>query len=640
MKIAHIINPVNVTKKSDLFIAQPVTFETMRRARDRALKHGLDVALYATGYDEDIPVMPDGFVQLPLLERSIMDVGIFARTRKLPLIKDILDRLYAASDAEYFIYTNVDIAVQEDFYLRVAEMIREGFDGFVINRRTISGHFTSVDEIAEMYADKGEKHPGYDCFVFRRDVYPAYDLGNACIGANWIGRVIIANVIANAERFKVFEDEYLTFHIGDDRSWKISEFSDFDLHNERLVVQLLQRYESQGLLDKKPLLESFLRYHEKQKEQVRQASMVKMHEIDLDLPADPGVLYGDHYKPSTAWDEPNLLAQDPVFVIGYPRSGTTLLQALVSTQPGFFSLPEVHFFSIVRTAISLDKDRIQPECMDKVVHRIRERIRFSTNAEAHIRMLAETKQLSPKMLYEAIIVDNVIDSLPVETIRSGRWLEKTPDNGLYLDVIFRFYPNAKVINIVRDPEKAILSRRKYFDGEAAWPVRRHVQKWLDAVYEAENYMEKKPGQVMTLRLEDLAANKLGEMQKVCDFLEISLDESALAGYKEAAKKYVMPWESWKADTQKDVSPALAERSEAALSGEDRKVLHRLAWYELVKFGYLEGDDAKYPADLVMEALESLASISLRHHPIEKFRAYKRVLKAYHDAKEVYAKGQK
>ncbi len=38
MKLAHIINPVAVQGSSDLFIAQPITFETMKVARNFAIK--------------------------------------------------------------------------------------------------------------------------------------------------------------------------------------------------------------------------------------------------------------------------------------------------------------------------------------------------------------------------------------------------------------------------------------------------------------------------------------------------------------------------------------------------------------------------------------------------------------------------
>jgi len=86
-KIAHIINPVIVKESSDLFIAQPITFETMRIAQEFARGH-VDVALYSAQYPEDRPIIPEWFQMTPDLDRSILNIGSFHAKRKLPLVKD------------------------------------------------------------------------------------------------------------------------------------------------------------------------------------------------------------------------------------------------------------------------------------------------------------------------------------------------------------------------------------------------------------------------------------------------------------------------------------------------------------------------------------------------------------------------
>ena len=110
-KYAHIINPVAVCNKSDLFIAQPITFESMENAR-RFSETCIEVDLLSAQYPEDKKMVPEYFHLTPDLQSSVLDKGSFKTRRKLPLIKEILDRMYDASpDAEYLIYTNVDIAL-------------------------------------------------------------------------------------------------------------------------------------------------------------------------------------------------------------------------------------------------------------------------------------------------------------------------------------------------------------------------------------------------------------------------------------------------------------------------------------------------------------------------------------------------
>lgn len=166
--------------------------------------------------------------------------------RKLALIKDIIDALYNnAGDADYLIYTNVDIALQPYFYLTVSKFIRQGYDAFVINRRTITDKYSHIDDIPFMYAETGEPHKGYDCFVFKREFYPKFKLGTICIGTAWIGRALLANLVTYSSRFKEFREEPLTFHIGDPCPWRNQQFSDYFHENQNEYLKVFQQLEAE-----------------------------------------------------------------------------------------------------------------------------------------------------------------------------------------------------------------------------------------------------------------------------------------------------------------------------------------------------------------------------------------------------------
>ena len=257
--IAHIVHPVVVAPDSDLRVAQPVTFATMNRAREFA-RGVVEVELFAVQYhDEERLELPGSFRRTSDLKRSVLDVGRFRKKRKLALIKDILDALYASSDAEFMIYSNVDIALQPYFYATAAAIIARGHDAFIINRRTIGGSYRDPDEIPLMYADLGEPHRGWDCFVFDRRLYPKFMLGTACIGTDWIGRMMIANMAALARNFKVFKELHATFHIGNDRVWRAGEFTDYGEHNKNECRKVLEGFEAEyGPFDRKSFPGKFL----------------------------------------------------------------------------------------------------------------------------------------------------------------------------------------------------------------------------------------------------------------------------------------------------------------------------------------------------------------------------------------------
>ncbi|WP_204153907.1 hypothetical protein [Leptolyngbya sp. CCY15150] len=266
MKIAHIINPFKAKETQDLFLAQPITFKTMETAQRFAKDYGLEVELYAAYYPVDEEVVPSSFIKTPPLDRSVLDVAKiqFQVPRTFPLLGDILDRLYAATDADYLVYTNVDIALMPFFYTTIARFIERGFDGFAITRRTISKDYKGVDDIPLMYAEYGENHPGHDCFVFNRDVYSQYRLLDACIGALSIGQILLFNIICNAKRFRVFRGHHLTFHLGNDRvdlsetSDEYSKYQDYSDHNLYQVRQFVEYYRSIDKLANHRIIQNFL----------------------------------------------------------------------------------------------------------------------------------------------------------------------------------------------------------------------------------------------------------------------------------------------------------------------------------------------------------------------------------------------
>jgi len=262
-RIAHIVHPVVVAPASDLVVAQPVTFATMDHAREFA-RGAVAVELFAVQYhDEERLPLPGAFRRTPDLTRSVLDIGKFRKSRKLALIKDILDALYAASAAEYLIYTNVDIALQPYFYATAAALIARGHDAFIVNRRTIRDLYRDPADIPLMYAELGEPHRGWDCFVFDRRLYPRFMLGTACIGTDWIGRMMIANLAALAKKFHVFKDLHATFHIGNEKAWSSGDVRDYAEHNKNECRRTLGEFDRlYGPFDRRRLPGKFLKRFE------------------------------------------------------------------------------------------------------------------------------------------------------------------------------------------------------------------------------------------------------------------------------------------------------------------------------------------------------------------------------------------
>lgn len=259
VRFAHIINPVKVESNSDLFIAQPITFESMLKAKQFAEKFDdIEVELLYTCYKEDLEIIPDYLKFTNFLERSVLDVSSFSISKKLPLLKDILDNLYNFSNnADYIIYTNVDIALLPNFYVTLKNLLKyNNYDSLIINRRDIQKNLT---DLSIMYSQVGKQHPGYDCFIFKKKLYHNFFLDNACIGINWIGTILMWNLACFSHSFEILKDIHLTFHLGEDKAWKHSKFDDYRKYNhlaaQNVYIYLQKNFNFKDLKHEKLLKE-------------------------------------------------------------------------------------------------------------------------------------------------------------------------------------------------------------------------------------------------------------------------------------------------------------------------------------------------------------------------------------------------
>ncbi len=213
IRITHIINPVKVTESSDLYKSQPITFASILEAKNYT-KETCIINLCTTQFEEDKSIIPEGFLILSNLSRSVNNIDKTLIEKKLPLIADILIKLKEVPDSDYYIYTNSDIALMPYFYKVVHNFIIQGYDSIVINRRRLSKNYSDVSDLEMMYADLGLSHPGFDCFIFKANLLDKFILGNICVGMPFLEVTLMNNIFSFAEKPLFLPDAHLTFHLG------------------------------------------------------------------------------------------------------------------------------------------------------------------------------------------------------------------------------------------------------------------------------------------------------------------------------------------------------------------------------------------------------------------------------------------
>ena len=239
----HIINPFPCPDASEHGIASKITYASLRIAAEKAQEQGIRVEVKAVILPGDEAAIQPPATLVGYLKRSVQDIRPLSPKRLYPLIADILETGSESTDCDYLIFTNMDIAVQPDFYLQLDEIINKRFDSgtpFTIYRRNIPHHYHSIEQLPDMYKESGELAYGYDCFVFSRALVNKLDLGNTCIGAAHFDYLLfIALDAASGFRVNRINDLPLTFHIGNDIAW--SSQMDYIEHNLSESLKAIRR---------------------------------------------------------------------------------------------------------------------------------------------------------------------------------------------------------------------------------------------------------------------------------------------------------------------------------------------------------------------------------------------------------------
>jgi len=108
---------------------------------------------------------------------------------------------------------------------------------------------------------------------------------------------------------------------------------------------------------------------------------------------------------------------------------------------------------------------------------------------------------------------NQFESLNFKKTSKKIWAEKTPENIYTIKYMLSFFPNSKVIHIVRDPRDVVLSlMARGLNQEQSADV------WLSSVASIQPYINR--GNVIEVRYEDLVRNTKSELIRLCEFMNI------------------------------------------------------------------------------------------------------------------------
>lgn len=207
-------------------------------------------------------------------------------------------------------------------------------------------------------------------------------------------------------------------------------------------------------------------------------------------------------------------AQSPVFVVGFPRSGTTLLEQMLDAHPRLQSMDERPFFSMLTNQLENSTGLEIPRDLGRLDQRDCDELRkgYLTMACAKV----------PRR-WDARLVD------------------KNPLNMLWLPMLHRLFPKARIILALRHPCDVILSCYMQNFRATVLAVAGQSLEHLARAYVAamENWLYHagifKPD-VFVSRYEDLVADTPGQTRRIATFLGLDGAESMLGFDARAREK--------------------------------------------------------------------------------------------------------
>jgi tetratricopeptide (TPR) repeat protein len=210
--------------------------------------------------------------------------------------------------------------------------------------------------------------------------------------------------------------------------------------------------------------------------------------------------FGDSQMPRWPTDDPVGSRRDgPVrhlFVLGFPRSGTTLLEEVLACHSDVITTGEKDALAgIVRELLA------GPQQLS--------RLKFLGSAEVGLYRARYWQSLAAR-------------GIPV----AGKILvDKQPFNSIRLPLIAKLFPEARIIFCLRDPRDVVLSCfRRRFNVNAAnaefLSLDRAAQLYDSVMRLVELYRKKLPLPIHAIKNEDLVADFDRHMQSLCAFCDI------------------------------------------------------------------------------------------------------------------------
>ena len=272
----------------------------------------------------------------------------------------------------------------------------------------------------------------------------------------------------------------------------------------------------------------------------------------------------------------------PIFLVGAPRSGTTLLRYVLSSHSRIYIPPESNF--IPRVLGHHPTNTLEPS----------EAVRMLETIMTYRSFFKDWQGALPT---PAAVVDSVADLRPATVLDAvyseyarqygaKRWGDKSPIYTMHIDAIARAFPTSQFIHIIRDARDVALSMQQAYRGARFFymDVYYSACSWKTRVEDALSSGSRLDrSRYFQLRYEDLVARPEAVIRDVCAFLGEEYEHAMTQPRREASRHFHS--RGIHRATREPINTSASGRWRREMSVTDQRLVQSVAGDLLNALGY-------------------------------------------------------
>jgi hypothetical protein len=243
------------------------------------------------------------------------------------------------------------------------------------------------------------------------------------------------------------------------------------------------------------------------------------------------------------------VSDHPIFIVGAPRSGTTLLASMLASHSRIGCGPETQFFNKI-SPLQFQEALHDPVWPQKAIELITSLT--LTQQKVYELFALSREEIADFLSKQEPSIRALLESLTATyafKLGKPRWAEKTPNHLLHLDLIRQEFPRSPIIRIVRDPRDSAISMQKL--PWASQSVLANGYFWDEWFQKSKLFFESDDNH-LTVRYEDLISQPYLELQNICSFINEEF-ESGMLSPEKASQSVMSPNETWKLQNAKPLN---------------------------------------------------------------------------------------